>query len=1069
MLPLQWDSTGAFTSQIQPLKLTDGSIDNLQAQRATDGQVYFTSWAADGTLTLWAPESMAWRTPLVIDTLTGTGATEPQIIWSGSQTSSFDKPLIFCGIAAHGIDPFGNPGVVWFQQFGSGASPDYVQSDDAGVDDVDGLVGIRPHAGNGVGPDIYSMSGSVMMRFIDFGQGATTYGDFGGIDEFYTFGDEANPAIIVRNGTDIEVMSTFEENGVPSGFGPVVTVEEEVGRLYGLTTTATNGTFFLVEDGTGFLSVLSQDQTLGIWTRIPVRQNAATAYDVTTWRTQLTVLDANGIPVANTPVTVTPDRDVLFWQTTGSQLVTHAAGWETSTDQYGRLTVALPTVELDAPSLVVTITDKDGVTTYDFDVAPDGDVHAYLAGKGSLTGKPAFTGAALQSATDASGQPLAPNLDAATANAAASAVSSCIQAGKGTIDTTQTAAFSIDFSQGTPTYAESATSTAFDHLLPSNPTGGFFGDLMKDLHAIEHAIRKAVTKVTTVVTKYAGEAIGWVINLALDVGQVVQFAVNGLRSAITAIHGILSAIGAAVEKAIEWIRMLVDDLIGDTVSMAGVLDDLVRNSLVGGLQTAATQLKGLGDGYFTGLSDQVTSALADAGTQSAGSTAGSLTGAPPDPDAVAPPTGSPPVLGDSGFDGSGFLHDVTHNWLFEKIQHEFDTLFGDDADGFWDDTDGLMAQLMTDLGDIETLAEDLGVAVWDAVKAVATPSGARGMAVQKLLDAIGTLVADALRLADDAVKTLADLLNALAGFLGDLLDQPILELPLLTEVLSKLGHPVDLSTGRIVFMMVSFPTVLVQRIVGGGPLPVPPLSGDITVPTTGGLLEGDGYHDDTYEHWAELQLYLHGSVRFLHAFVDILSDFKVHSDTGTNLKPYRMTALVDSVLSLTLLTVTWPGAARTDGTAARPFATVPTAYWGPDGLAFVHWVVSAIGPLLGTALAALRIGNSNQVPAAPTGAIQWTKPYLWWLPCVSLLAFGATMGLGIHLSVQKHAAGKLGEADFIIEVVTTVLELIPRMFAPFAAQWINDTTYELPFAIKLGLDITQVFSGAGYYVQAARA
>lgn len=57
-----------------------------------------------------------------------------------------------------------------------------------------------------------------------------------------------------------------------------------------------------------------------------------------------------------------------------------------------------------------------------------------------------------------------------------------------------------------------------------------------------------------------------------------------------------------------------------------------------------------------------------------------------------------------------------------------------------------------------TLAADLGDLLWEAIKTIATPTAAKGMAVSRLMSVVGQLVAQVLTIADDTVDIFALLL-----------------------------------------------------------------------------------------------------------------------------------------------------------------------------------------------------------------------------------------------------------------------------------------------------------------------
>lgn len=1020
-----WQWTGVFETDIDP------ATTEITAHRALDGQVYFTIWDADNTLHLWAPE-LAWN-PITITAVRGQPYTNPQLIWSGSAPADAT-----CGIAATGTEFLGERILAWCPQTGSGLSSAWGPWEGAAIAGAGQIIDIVPAPGS-LPTALMNQTGSLGWVPGLFGVPSST-GGFGAVDAVYTWGPDTGRSIMAIGAGTVSVMSVDDGTGAP-----VVELEEAVAALYGPTAPALDAAFVAVEEGTGFLSILAKDPTTGIWSRTPVHQPATDVLDISAWRVQLTLQDANGVPVSGQDIVVTPDRAVAMWQVTGSAVAAPDSPVTRTTDDYGRVTLAFPVLELDAPGLTVLITDKDGVTTQEFQVAPDGEVHGYLLGTGTLLGKPAFDGAALQSATDSSGAPVVPGVSADSADAAATAMTNCMKVGKGTIDTSQVQSFTVNLTGGTASYSESSSASAFFHLLPGGgPAGNVGSDLSKDLKAIEHAIRNAVRKVSQVVAHYLGEAEGWAISLALDINETVTFVVDGVRAAITAIHGILNAIGADISKAIKWLRMVFDDILGEAEAHAKLLTDVIVLDMPQALRTLADDLANLADGYFSGLQGAILSDLeGDFGTSVAAGTLSAATGAPPE-------GGSGGVIGDDepvGDSTGGGSTGISHNWLFEKIQKEWDDLKQDDS-GLWDDTEGLFGQLWAALGDLGELAATFAEVIWEEFKTLLTPTTAKGMAFTRLVSVMHQLVARGTALADQLVGTFVSMIKAIADLIEDFVNTPIAGLGLLGALLSKLGVSSSLTLGHVFALLITFPMTLVNRLATGAPMDVPQRADSASgvVATT------------VVDTWGKYRLAVHGSARALHSIIDLVDDFATATSGDDKAKPNKWVSGFDAFTSLALGAVTWP-APKVDGKTPPPFTTDLPRGTQIEKLTLAHWALSVAGPGIGLLIFAVRLGTAQRAPSPnPTAT-----PYGLWMPWVNMLTFAATLGTGVYLDWADTT--HVTEKDKIVAYAETITEVLPRVLSPLATQYINSPADELPLAIKAVVDAMQLVSAGFLFKQ----
>ena len=268
----------------------------------------------------------------------------------------------------------------------------------------------------------------------------------------------------------ITVLAQYGSATTGYQFTDGVAIEKGALAVAGLTSDPQQGTLFVVGvDST--LSVLSKDPTLGTWSRIPVCLASAEGQDLTNWRTQITVVDANAVPVAGASVMVTPDRAIGVWQPTGSTLVTPDAPVAFTTNRYGQITLAIVSVDLESPQLSFQLLDATNAPAGDpLAVSPNGDILNYLAVTAPLPQLGSFSGSALLAPSSYDGQPVSaalanlPSTDQGPASTAvASMLGSCAAAGQAPASAPGPQSFLLDMTGAVPVYSRVARSQRPEH------------------------------------------------------------------------------------------------------------------------------------------------------------------------------------------------------------------------------------------------------------------------------------------------------------------------------------------------------------------------------------------------------------------------------------------------------------------------------------------------------------------------------------------------------------------------------------------------------------------------------
>ena len=636
------------------------------------------------------------------------------------------------------------------------------------------------------------------------------------------------------------------------------------------------------------------------------------------------------------------------------------------------------------------------------------------------------------------GKPLSDTLtnQPTASTAVATAVNNCMAAGQGqTPDQVGTSSFSLDLSGATPTYAEGSSTVAIRQ--PVGSASDWWDKVKHDVDSVGHAIRHGLMKVTHCVVEWvkdeATNAFNWVVTLALDVAhwgaQVAQFVIDGVKTAIHAIHGIFNAIGAAIERVINWIRMALDGLIQHAEANAQTMLTLLR-SAPAALGSQIGNLSNMTNGFFSTLEDKANAQLASvASNLGAGTTFNNLGPG----SSTSSVSRRPTPTGGLGVDASTILTSVTHNWLLEKILSVFSDSSGGTSDTL---TDGLNKLV----GDVEGLGEgfvkELGGDLWDGIKdTISHPSDFEKIAVGTLMTALSAGVTDALKLGDAIVVDLLQLLQDFLDEFGDILDTEIDSVPLIGGVLSHLGIGVPKTTvGHLFCLIVMFPTTFAYQLAhdGHGSLfPALPSSGAVS---------------DTAD-WGPGLEYTHGVVRIIGGPIAALGDFE---------RLYNLTAPVPppwfgyfgGILGCIISICTWPGT-KVNGVTPAPFTTPPDVTGMTNEIAAAQLLVGWTQPILTIALAAC---NAQKADAGLIDAFG----------VVTFALALAAVGLGEYVDTARdveHTNPKLYAAKLI--------ERIPGTLSPLATKALEEMTGGWSIAGKLVCDLVFNITAGALYVDLA--
>ena len=607
-----------------------------------------------------------------------------------------------------------------------------------------------------------------------------------------------------------QVVSEIPGTGSGISWTAPIPLVDGIEKIYSLPADPAESTLFAVAVNVNTLSVLTKDPALG-WTQTQIHQVGASPESVTSWRVQISILDANRAGVAAGQIQLSTDRPVGFWQASGSTILTPAAPVTLAADSGGKITVSIPAEELDTAVLTARALDSTGQPSGPpLVITPNVNVQNFLAGQGSLTGKGTLAsagsqpGQALLNAQNTSWDtktqayvssgPLLPKLTSAGAGAVAQAVNHVANLGLGYQPSSGTDVQSVlfDLTPGvTPTFQSSTDPNAFSSLSGKLGATTWWDSAKNDAESAFHGLRHGVIKFKHMVSSWDKDAEHWVVNLTVNIGDgidnLMSYVISDIKTAIHAISGFFQALGADLKSVWEWLKHFVLGVIRDADINAKVLQ-----GWFGSLSTAGVQildnLEQRTDTFFQDQESNVKTQLntwkGDVETMLFGSVA-------PTP---APATGTGGDDSNLAFtaaeDFFKFMEHSPASWLWDKIMSHIQPMSSDSLHV----GPSLSQDLPTDLNNIlqaaVTTTTDLGTTLSDGLKTFTTADGFKQANVGQLFDDFTNVTDDVLVLLDKVADTILDLIKDFLTDLDDLLTSEF-ELPVIGEILDLAGVELD--------------------------------------------------------------------------------------------------------------------------------------------------------------------------------------------------------------------------------------------------------------------------------------
>ena len=876
-----------------------------------------------------------------------------------------------------------------------------------------------------------------------------------------------------------QVVSEIPGTGSGISWTAPIPLVGGIEKIYSLPTDPAESTLFTVAVDVKTLSVLTKDPALG-WTQTQVHQDGTSLQSVTSWRAQISILDANRAGVAAGQIQLSTDRPVGFWQASGSTILTPAAPVTLAADSGGKITVSIPAEELDTAVLTAQALDSTGQPSGPaLVITPNIDVQNFLAGQGSLTDKGMLTGAGSQpgqallnaqntswdtaTQTYVSNGPLLPKLTGAGAGPVAQALNHVANLGLGyqPSSSTDVQSVSFDLTPGvTPTFQSSTDPNAFSSLSASLGATTWWDSAKNDAESVFHGLRHGVIKFKKMVSSWDKEAGHWVVNLIVDIGDgidnLMSYVISDIKTAIHAISSFFQALGADLKNVWEWLKHFVLGVIRDADINAKVLQSWFDSLSTAGIQIL-DNLEQRTNTFFqdqeSNVKTQINTWKGDVETMLFGSVA-------PTP---APATGTGGDDSNLAFtaaeDFFKFMEHSPASWLWDKIMSHIKPMSSDSLHV----GPSLSQDLPTDLNNIlqaaVTTTTALGTMLSDGLKTFTTADGFKQANVGQLFDDFTNVAHDVLVLLDQVADTILDLIKDFLTDLDDLLTSEF-ELPVIGEILDFAGiSDFTPSIGRVMSLIVAYPATLLHNLwAGEGPMF--DFGDDSQTRSAPGLL-GRGAAD---KNGFGLDLAA-GVVQYIWASVDSIIDVLALPGKSEASSQAAGDALnvIDFVLPAFMTILQWPTPWNATKTPipCKNWDFSDATLWGVRNNFIPGIIITTIAPWWAQGATWIWFKTA---PEADGGGTEFFNDIV--TPFIQTLASGANLVLGTWWQYANSHASKTDQANAILDWVVPNLSYFD---SPLGIEEFADESEGATSIAKLVIDSIANYGATAFCFQQAVA
>jgi hypothetical protein len=600
-----------------------------------------------------------------------------------------------------------------------------------------------------------------------------------------------------------------------------------------------------------------QDSTTGLWMSRPVQSSSTNAYHASRYRTEVTLYDGNGNPLAGYPLTVAVGSATEIAVNNQYHLLDSTASATVTTDVQGKVTIATMADDLTPPLLTVTATGGDGQPVA-VQINPAQLVQSYFAGTGSLptaaagpSGPGATTntwnGTTLSSAA-VDGQSIVPS-NTFGPNLSADQVVSTIQqlANYPAVPNSavsQAVGFTISRgdANGAGASLESYSSRAELHAaLARHPVrhvritnaDAFGSHISKWWGDLCHGIKKAVVAVAHFTVEVT-DALETVVTLVVDgIEGAIQFVIESIEDAFAAILAAFNALIQDIVNLIDWLKALFDfKAIMDTATALEQAFTALPIFLNDQLTNNASKYT---NGFFTNLNAKLQTQLGQVIASYRGTNQSFAASAGPNWQPPGQPPSNTQTIGNTGVTPAGVVNNPHANWFMTNVSSGAPSIAV--SDSVYD----LSTIFSTFSQDIEAAAKAFTTALQsfaasDQLKSFFdSPKSFGDMLITDFLLAVGAVAEAVLAFLDALAESALTFAEGLLTGIGELF-QVSVPMPFLSTIYGWIwdlavnqgwnaptdGPPAQMTVLQLMSILVAFPVTVLYKImvdVNGEPFP----------------------------------------------------------------------------------------------------------------------------------------------------------------------------------------------------------------------------------------------------------
>lgn len=602
-------------------------------------------------------------------------------------------------------------------------------------------------------------------------------------------------------------------------WAPYIPLDVNLRHISGSSSAGNNTNLFGVGDD-GTLHYISLDKRSRAWSKTLIQQPNAEEdpYPVTTYNSEIIILNEYGNPLPNCPLTISSDSQVALWINGTTYHVNNETPAQVSTGSMGSINILTPTTGLGTPQITVAADGLDPVT---FNAA--NEVQNYLSGQGTINYLSGFSGQTLQSATvpdrtqtpdrvarlarTSPTKPLAANLTTAQADAAAAAIQASLCQSTGT--PCPSAGWSLDLSDPNnpkfQTFEDSQALEAHRARFFPNPELGVMGNLWNDVERFASDIWNGIKTAASKILHWVVDAVQGVMHAVMQVGEEIVYlanlAIEGIKDVISIVESIFAAIAAAIEDVIEWLKVFFS--FGDIWDTMLALNSAVAQFpgfLEGWINIASEKLE---DGFFGKMKDDVNRAFTALESKFAGQSMGGLVSS------VAPPA-NPSDPKPNG---------AQTNWMINKTTSYPYTPPDVSSSAVNEPLANLVAAMKSSVMEFEAAVKDFA----DAIMTMLTdPDNFATLGIAEFLQGVQNLILAALDFMDAIVQAFLELAYAAISVSSAVLFNAPLRIPLVTPLVhlfQKLAAPgtppIDVTISTVFSLAFAFPLTWGYKLLHG--------------------------------------------------------------------------------------------------------------------------------------------------------------------------------------------------------------------------------------------------------------